>query len=134
MTRSERTEMPPKLFTPTDANRMLPLVRSIVADILEKAGELRGRTALARNPELDPDVRQLRQDVLDLMHEIEELGASYKDWDFQVGLVDFPGQVEGEDVFFCWRSDETSIEFYHPRETGFSGRRRIPSHLFDEDA
>jgi len=124
-----RTETMPKLFTPAEANRTLPLVRSIVADILEKARDLRGRTALSRDPENDEELEQTRQDILDLMQELEDLGATYKDWDFQVGLVDFPAQIEGREVLLCWRSDEPAVAWYHPKESGFAGRVRIPEHL-----
>jgi hypothetical protein len=132
MTTTTREAMATKLFTPARANRMLPLVRSIVTDILEKARELRGLTAISRDPDRDQDVEQLRQDVLDLMQELEDLGVTYKDWDFEVGLVDFPARIDGRNVFLCWRSDEPEIAWYHPRESGFVGRRRIPESLREE--
>jgi hypothetical protein len=124
--------MTAKLFTPAEANRTLPLVRSIVADILEKARELRGRTALAKDPETDEELEQLRRDILDLMQELEDLGASYKDWDFQTGLVDFPARIDGREVLLCWRSDEPRVEWYHAREAGFAGRKRIPRHVAED--
>ncbi|MFN8178343.1 MAG: DUF2203 domain-containing protein [bacterium] len=130
--RSPKGVMTAKLFTPAEANRTLPLVRSIVADILEKARELRGRTALSKEPDEDEALEQIRQDILDLMQELEDLGATYKDWDFEVGLVDFPAKIDGREVLLCWRSDEPHVEWYHAREAGFAGRRRIPGHSFDE--
>ena len=122
-----------KLFTPSEANRTLPLVRSIVVDILEKARDLRGRTALSRDPDEDEELEQLRQDILDLMQEVEDLGASYKDWNFEIGLVDFPARIEGQDVLLCWRSDEPEIGWYHTPEAGFAGRRRIPAGPFADE-
>lgn len=122
-----------KLFTPAEANRTLPLVRSIVADILESARELRGRTALSRDPESDPEIEEIHRDILDLMQELENLGAAYKDWDFEVGLVDFPARIDGRDVLLCWRSDEPEVAWYHPRDGGFAARRRIPESLRSED-
>ena len=122
--------MTAKLFTPAEANRTLPLVRSIVSDILERARELRGLSALSKNPEEDPELELIRQDILDLMQEIEDLGAIYKDWNFEVGLVDFPARIDGRKVLLCWRSDEPEIGWYHSPDQGFAGRTRIPTHHF----
>lgn len=122
--------MTTRLFTPAEANRTLPLVKSIVSDILERARELRGLSALSASPEEDPELEAIRQDILDLMQEIEDLGATYKDWSFDVGLVDFPARIDGRQVLLCWRSDEAEIAWYHALDTGFAGRTRIPAQLF----
>jgi hypothetical protein len=45
--------------------------------------------------------------------------------DAESGLVDFPSQREGRDVFLCWRLGEDRVGFWHPPETGFSGRRPL---------
>ena len=57
--RTTRSAAAVKLFTPALANRTLPLVRSIVDDILEKAKELRGKTALSRDPEVDDEIARV---------------------------------------------------------------------------
>ena len=54
------------------------------------------------------------------------MGCFYKDWDFELGLVDFPALVRGELVFLCWRSDEPALRFYHRMEEGYAGRRPLP--------
>ena len=67
-------------------------------------------------------------DVLDgHFEELEALGCSYKDWNFSVGLVDFPSVIDGEEVFLCWRSDEKALGYFHGPEEGFTGRREIPA-------
>lgn len=124
--------MTEKAFTPVEANRALPLVRSIVGDILEKAKELRDASP-QENVREDEDLELLRQDILDSVQELEELGCSYKDWNFEVGLVDFPSRIGGESVYLCWRSDEPSITHYHPIEGGFAARRPIPAELLTQD-
>ncbi|MCA9752879.1 MAG: DUF2203 domain-containing protein [bacterium] len=122
-----------KTYTAAEANRTLPYVRSVVADILEKARELRGKTSLSPDPENDDELELLQQDLLSLMEELEKIGASFKDWNFEVGLVDFPGQVRGEEVMFCWRSDEDAVLWYHSADEGFAGRQRIPEDELPED-
>jgi hypothetical protein len=119
-----------KLFTPREANQTLPLVRRIVGDILENGRRVRALSdELGDKAEQDDEFNRL-MDVLDeLFEELERLGCSYKDWNFSVGLVDFPAMVHGREVFLCWRSDEDAVAHYHDLEAGFAGRRPIPKEL-----
>ncbi len=120
-------------FTPVQANRTLPLVRRIVADILEKAGEIReARKRPVRTDDARDHMASLEAQLGELMGELEQIGCSYKDWGYSYGLVDFPGQIDGEDVLLCWRTDEPRVEWFHPIETGFAGRRRIPPALLGD--
>jgi hypothetical protein len=41
------------------------------------------------------------------------------------GLVDFPGEVEGEPVFLCWLLGEEDVAHYHSMDTGYSGRKPL---------
>ena len=130
--RDTRSTTAVRLFTPALANRTLPLVRSIVDDILEKGKELRGKTALSKDPQADEELEIIQQDVLGLMQELESLGCMFKDWDFEVGLVDFPAAINGEEVLLCWRSDEPDVRYYHTPEGGFAAREPIPDHLLTD--
>lgn len=119
-----------KLFTPAEASRMLPLVRRIVEDILAT-----GRGMRANATRTPPDAAQV-QDYMELavhmrelVAELEALGCQYKDWSFELGLVDFPSVLDGRMVLLCWRSDEPEILFYHGEEDGYAGRRPIPPSL-----
>jgi hypothetical protein len=120
-------------FTPARANRMLPLIRSIVADLVERAKELRAVAALSKDPQRDPEVRSREREVRGLLAELERLGCQYKDPGFQQGLVDFPGEIDGQPVLLCWRTDEDRITHYHGEDEGFAARRPIPDHLLGED-
>ncbi len=42
------------------------------------------------------------------------------------GLLDFPTTVDGEAAYWCWRAGEDDIGWWHPRSTGFAGRRPVP--------
>ncbi|GJM44249.1 MAG: hypothetical protein DHS20C21_10910 [Gemmatimonadota bacterium] len=122
-----------KLFTPKEANRSLPLVRSIVTDILDRARELRGQQDPPRSEGEETAREEIQQDILGMMEELENLGASFKDWDFDVGLVDFPSRIDGEDVLLCWRSDEDRVAWFHTPDGGFASRQPIPAQLLPED-
>ncbi|MBI3725873.1 DUF2203 domain-containing protein [bacterium] len=125
--------MPEKLFTPAEANRTLPLVRRIVTDILAK-GKLLRETASPDEPETverADRVNVLEAELEDLFHELAEVGCSFRDWSFEMGLVDFPGEIDGKPVLLCWRSDEPEVRFYHTHEGGYAGRRPIPDRLLE---
>ena len=54
---------------------------------------------------------------------IQATGCVVKDID--VGLLDFPARMNGEDVYLCWRLGEDRIRFYHHQDEGFSSRKPI---------
>jgi hypothetical protein len=108
------------VFTRQEAESTLPLVRQIVADILETARKIRAAG------ESSDTLHRLEEDLREHLQEIEEIGCFYKDGNFSVGLVDFPAVIDGEIVFLCWRSDESELGWYHPMEDGFQGRRPLP--------
>jgi hypothetical protein len=45
--------------------------------------------------------------------------------DAESGLIDFPSERDGRPVLLCWRLGEDRVEWWHPPETGFSGRRPL---------
>ena len=60
-----------------------------------------------------------------LIEEIEALGGTVKD--YERGMIDFYGEVDGEIVYLCWQRGEESICHWHRLEEGFSKRREIPA-------
>ena len=116
-----------KYFTPAEAKKTLPLVKKIVRDILNDAFQIRTITeSLNGNIEGNFEVRQLAANMDGYMNELEEIGCSFKDWNFQIGLVDFPSLINGEEVLLCWRSDEEDILYFHGYDEGYAGRKPIP--------
>jgi len=121
-----------KYFSQVEAQKTLPLVKQIVKDILDTSKEMR---LLAEEIEGDfrenPEVKKMVDNINHFMKELEEIGCYYKDWNFTIGLVDFPAVINGEEVFLCWRSDEDDIKYYHEIEEGYTGRKLIPSKYFN---
>jgi hypothetical protein len=126
----ERTR---KCFTLEHANRTLPLVRRIVADIVE---QYKGVVAAQRTlHELaDGATAEQKRRAEELSHaaveklrglteELEEVGCELKDW--QTGLIDFPGQRQGRNVYLCWRLGEPAVQYWHEVDAGFNGRQPI---------
>lgn len=117
-----------KYFTPEEAKRTLPLVKKIVKDILDTSFQI-STIAEQMGPEAqeNPEVQKLIGDLNYFIRELEEIGCYYKDWNFSIGLVDFPSFIGEEEVYLCWRSDEEDILYYHGINEGYTGRKRIPA-------
>jgi hypothetical protein len=119
-----------KVFTPEQANKRLPLVKRIVRDILDKGRELKQISDNPQNAAKDEaQMKELQKNIVLHMKELEDLGCFYKDWNFEIGLVDFPAVINDKSVFLCWRSDEPDIRWYHGVDEGYNGRQPIPEEL-----
>jgi hypothetical protein len=120
-----------KLFTPAEANKTLPLVKQIVRDILDKGQALRELAKDEDNVTVEraDRVNVLEYELQELFNELEQIGCSYRDWSFELGLVDFPARIDGAPVLLCWRSDEPEVRHYHSPRDGYPGRKPIPARL-----
>ena len=128
----------PTLFTAPQANNTLPLVRRIVKDIVTLYPEWRDHVetyavlvaaASADQPNAEADVeaakiQRLAKDIDGCLRELAELGVEYKQ-PLDAGLVDFPGEIDGEPVYLCWKYDEPAVAYWHSRDSGFAGRKPI---------
>ncbi len=101
-----------KIFTPEEANRMLPLVSRIADDIVAtyadvnralqafEAEKARAEVDETREPILrrrDAEVAATLDRFQALIEEIEALGGTVKD--YERGMIDFYGEVDGEIVY-----------------------------------
>jgi len=120
------TEIRTKYFSVEEAQLTLPLVRKIVNDILNSGKKINQlKTDRSKRIEENSDVLNHVNQINKFIAELEEIGCYYKDWSFEIGLVDFPAIINGEEVFLCWRSDEDTISHYHGISAGYSGRKMI---------
>jgi hypothetical protein len=137
--------MPDRTFTLEQAHTLLPVLESLLRRSMEAKqrieeieGEFQklsqrvflvGGAALnigklaRRRAESDQAVQQVK----DTMAEIESTGAQVKDLD--VGLLDFPCQVDGEIILLCWKLGEPKITHWHGLEEGFAGRKPIDDRI-----
>ena len=77
--------------------------------------------------QLRPVLRPLFEDMARAIQQIEQLGGLFKG--LELGLVDFPACVGGEDVYLCWQYGEKEIAFYHKRDEGVADRRTISTRV-----
>ena len=69
-----------KYFTPAEANRALPLVKKIVADILVEGRELRELLQMEdRNAAVEEQIDARKERILGYIEELSEIGCYYKD-------------------------------------------------------
>ncbi|MFZ0545569.1 MAG: DUF2203 domain-containing protein [Candidatus Promineifilaceae bacterium] len=125
--------MPVRYFTLDEANALLPEIRPLMSEMLNR----RGRVVESRH-ELIPILKSPHQDVgggiaSDVVHDfvaIERLAKKIRGYgcvikDLNAGLVDFLSERDGRDVYLCWRYGEPSVEYYHELHTGFNGREPV---------
>jgi hypothetical protein len=130
-----------KLFTLDEAERARVLIEPMLAEAIEHRRvaldferrlaalthrilllgglSLRHEKAVALRQGFEGASEKTRSAV----EEIEAIGCKVKDID--LGLIDFPGRLNGEDVFWCWRLGEHRIRFWHRPDEGFDGRKPI---------
>jgi hypothetical protein len=116
-----------RLYTPELANKSLPLVARIAADIRRVANELRAefqKLPAAADEDSVPDrIVALRDEFEALLGELDQLGVELKDP--MTGLLDFRALRDGQEVYLCWRLEEPEVGHWHELAAGFAGRRPI---------
>jgi hypothetical protein len=63
------------------------------------------------------------QRAKDALAEIDSIGVQVKD--LNIGLLDFPCEVDGQIILLCWKLGEKSITHWHGTQEGFAGRKLI---------
>jgi len=137
----------PRYFTLLEAEELLPRVESAIRDaiavkseyqqaeseiqefqrkIMFQGGLMVDRTQLlGRKQRRDSSARQLNEAI----EKIQEYGCLVKDLD--IGLIDFPTLLNGQEVYLCWKLGEREIRFWHGVEEGFRGRKPIDQDFLD---
>ena len=136
---SERT------FTLDEAQSLLPVLESLLRSAISakktmdeveaEMQELQQRIFLNGGTFVDivPVARRkaerakAEQRAKDALAEIDSIGVQVKDID--IGLLDFPCEVEGQTVLLCWKLGEKSITHWHGTEEGFAGRKPIDERI-----
>jgi|SRR5579885_3568953 len=128
------------VLTWATAQRMLPLVRRIVEDIVGHLRDLarmrpekdrldRNKRTLAwperaRRYQLQEEIAAAERGLDSALAELDALGVSLIDAD--AGQVGFPTMVNSRRAFFSWRPGEDGLKSWHFE--GEDERRPIPSH------
>lgn len=131
-----------QFFTVEEASKRLPLVKSIVRDIValhkdvterrRRLEEIRFRqtgsedAASLYREEVGVVEKELKKDVLRLdeyIGELRQLNVILKD--ANKGLVDFPAKLDGREVYLCWQHGEEEVGYWHDTDKGYAGRQSL---------
>jgi len=117
------------LFTPAQARaeltRLRPTLDEIVvlrADLVELSAALTSGGAPTMLGGL-PESKAAEARLNELMTEVQSTGAELKG--VAPLLVDFPADLDGVPVLLCWLEGEADLAWFHRRDLGFAGRRRL---------
>ena len=131
--------MPPRQFTREEAEGLLPRLTELLVEMRERRAEydrfaaraaelsdkMRGNGQLAQ-ADLKTAQEGLEQAVAalnSLGEQVNELGCELKDID--QGLVDFRTEMDGREVYLCWKLGEERVEWWHELDIGFAGRQPL---------
>lgn len=121
---------PRKRFTLIEANRTLPLVGRIAADVVRTHAQARTlHNQLTRK--MPRDRRVELNDALDIIvsklegyvDELNEVGVEITD--YQAGLLDFVSVHQGRDVYLCWKLGDERIGHWHEIDASFTARQPV---------
>lgn len=117
------------LFTVGEARAelatLLPALDEIVA-LRADAAELAAAVALNGPPTNVgglPELKAAQARLDELMTAVQETGAQLKS--LAPLLIDFPADLDGVPVLLCWLEGDRELSWYHRRDLGFAGRRRL---------
>ncbi len=123
------------VYSPSSAQRALPLLRSIARDAHATYLRVRARLAafdarqrldnITSDNSLPESVRDELGEMNAQMRELAELGARFGDPELGIVLLD--GVVDGHDGFLCWKLGESDIRYWFPLDERYEDRRPIPA-------
>ena len=121
-------------FTLDEANSLIPwlvetfrkleLLRQEYTAIQERFADLeRASGNLADGDKLKVSAEHLARQIEEGVEEILDQGILIRD--VSRGLVDFPSQRNGREVYLCWIGGEERIDYWHETDRGFSHREPL---------
>ena len=126
--------MEKKVFTLKEAKSVLPQIKLLVDEIVDKRESFYEKIERYedeekdRNDELElmylkTEIVSLNQEINELIEIIESFGAYVKSLDPM--LIDFPSIHKGRPIFLCWEEGEETIEYWHGVDEGYRGRKHV---------
>jgi len=119
-----------RIFTVLDANAELPELRERLPRLREArlgliASSERITDAVASDGGgvAGSDWFRHQETLKTEVEYLSDRGILLRDPD--TGLIDFPAERDGEQVFLCWRLGEGDVEYYHGVRSGFGGRKPL---------
>jgi hypothetical protein len=137
--------MAERTFTLEEAQTLIPVLESLLRSAMEgkkliqeveaELQEAGSRIFLSGGSNVDvlrlarrkAARNKAEQTVKDSLAEINATGVQVKDLD--IGLLDFPCQIEDQIILLCWKLGENKITHWHGLTEGFRGRKPIDDRM-----
>lgn len=126
-------ESPERIFTLSEANRLLPQLQSHLGAVKQgKSVLMQTREEIQRASSKAPFgggsavgvlYIQALQQISANLQAIQEMGVLVKDVD--MGLCDFPYLLDGRTVYLCWKLGEREIRWWHEITTSYKDRHPL---------
>lgn len=117
-------------FSLASAEKSLPLVKRIVADVVAAhhvARSLHAKlemvAAATDRGLIEADLERTVDRLQVLVDELRDVGCELKD--YRIGLIDFVGRHQGREIYLCWKLGEERITHWHELHTGVAGRQPV---------
>ena len=124
-----------RVYTIEQANDLIPQVRAVLLQLaveqrrldashaemhrqLDANGDPAAAAAAVRQ---EAEVGEIREGLRTLLVHLGEMGVELRD--VEMGLVDFPGERDGQPVWLCWRLADPSVAFWHGTDEGYASRK-----------
>jgi len=118
------------LYTVEEANALLPELRDRLERIREarqrlirSSERIAGKVASDGGGVEGTDWFHAQLELRDEIVWLSERDIALRDP--ETGLIDFPGERDGELVWLCWRLGEDRVAWWHAIDTGFVGRKPL---------
>jgi hypothetical protein len=131
--------MAPRHFTREEAERLIPHLADPMRRLQEAKrdyDEYEGRVAelsmkMGGNGHLiEGELKDAQEglaraagEVNRLVEQVHDLGCELKG--IEEGLIDFRAEMDGREVYLCWKLGEDAITWWHELDTGFAGRQPL---------
>ncbi|MFK7801687.1 MAG: DUF2203 domain-containing protein [Anaerolineae bacterium] len=125
--------MAARLYTPEEANQLIPEMATLIKKLQkrqENVRQLMGQAELPIPPiiynlgsRMGSDMAAEFIAIEEIIEKIKSHGGQIKDIDD--GLIDFPGLINGREVWLCWQLGEDKITHFHDFGKGFKDRKEI---------
>lgn len=126
---------PRRSYTLEEANALIPQVRAVLLQLAFEQRRLQATHAemhrqLAGDGDpssaheasrLEQEAAEIGEGIRSLAAMLEEMGVQLRDP--EMGLVDFPGERDGQRVWLCWRLADPEVAFWHGTDEGYATRK-----------
>jgi len=125
----------PRTYTLDEANALIPEVRAVLLQLAVEQRRLDaahaemhrqlegngGPESVAAAGRQEAEVSDIREGMRTLLQHLSDMGVELRD--LEMGLVDFPGERDGERVWLCWKLADPRVAFWHRTDEGYASRR-----------